>query len=38
MVLACSDVNSLCVVEECRALEEHFKTHFTNNILEGGYL
>ena len=36
MVLACSDdVNSLCVVKECRELEEHFGTHFTSDILEG---
>lgn len=39
MVLACSDdVNCLCVVKECRELEEHFGTHFTSDILEGSDL
>ena len=30
------DPNSLCLVDECRELEEHFGTNYTDNILEGG--
>ena len=29
------DVGSLCLVEECRELEEKFGTHFTERILSG---
>ena len=29
------DVGSLCLVEECRELEEKFRTHFTERILSG---
>ena len=33
-VLALSqDINSLCLVKECRELEEGFGTHFTDDIL-----
>ena len=36
-VLALSqDVNSLCLVKECRELEEGFGTHFTDEILARG--
>ena len=30
------DPNSLCLVVECRELEEHFGTNCTDAILEGG--
>ena len=30
------DPNSLCLVGECRELEEHFGTNYTDAILEGG--
>ena len=30
------DPNSLCLVRECRQLEEHFGTSYTDAILEGG--
>ena len=35
-ILALSeDVDSICLVRECRDIEESFGTHFTNDILEG---
>ena len=30
------DPNLLCLVGECRELEEHFGTNYTDAILEGG--
>ena len=27
----CDDADSICLVRECRELEEHFGTHFTLN-------
>ncbi len=30
------DVDSLCLVRECRALEEEFGTHFTDREDSGG--
>ena len=30
------DPNSLCLVGECRELEEHFGTNYTDTIVEGG--
>ena len=35
MLLAmCDDVESICLVRECREMEEHFGTHFTSDIIK----
>ena len=33
MLALCDDADSICLVRECRELEERFGTHFTNDIL-----
>ena len=32
LLAMCDDVESICLVRECREMEEHFGTHFTSDI------
>ena len=34
LLALCDDVESICLVRECRKMEEHFGTHFTSDIIK----
>ena len=34
LLAVCNDVESTCLVRECREMEEHFGTHFTSDIIK----
>ena len=34
LLAMCDDVESICLVRECKEMEEHFGTHFTSDILK----
>ena len=34
LLALCDDVESICLVRECREMEEHFGTHFTSDIIK----
>ena len=34
LLALCDDVESICLVRECREMEEHFGTHFASDIIK----
>ena len=34
LLALCDDVESICLVRECREMEEHFGTYFTSEIIK----